>query len=197
MLKIWFFPQTFQSLCLKKRKKCLNFGFLGYFQCFLLGFCFPCDILYFPLRKSASCSRYTNCHSCNLEFLSDLGLDNIFALFWSLSTYYIAQFTSHFKLKLDRSIHTLPDFCLIMAKCFWRTGSIWPVDCEFDPRTKHWFALVCWFTFCFFFLKVLTIHLQFPWAYYIVLGCNWSTFLSNTNFHYYRLPIIFYSAVFN
>ena len=41
----------------------------------------------------------------------------------------------------------LPDFYLIMAKCLWKTGSIWPVDCEFDPLAKYRFALVCRFRY--------------------------------------------------
>ena len=43
-------------------------------------------------------------------------------------------------------------FLSVMAKCLWRTRSIWMIDCEFDLRAKY--------------LKF--IHLEFPWTDYIV-----------------------------
>ena len=52
----------------------------------------------------------------------------------------VRQYYGLFKLKADCSIRSFSDFCLIMAKCFWSTGSIWPT---FDPRTKYCFPLVC------------------------------------------------------
>ena len=50
---------------------------------FYLAFCSPRAFLYFPLRKAASCSKYTYCHSRKLEFLSNLGSDNSPSLFWA------------------------------------------------------------------------------------------------------------------
>ena len=82
---------------------------------------------------------------------------------------------------------------MILAKCLWRTGSIWPVDCEFDHRAKYRYALACRFTFCYFLEFYLYNFLELT----ILLGCKFSTFTFNTNFRYYHLPIIFYGAVFN
>ena len=50
---------------------------------FYLVFCSPHAFLYFPFRKAASCSKYIYCHSHQLEFLSNLGSDNIPSLFWA------------------------------------------------------------------------------------------------------------------
>ena len=50
---------------------------------FYLAFCSPRAFLYFPLRKAASCSKYTYCHSGKLQFLSNLGSDNSPSLFWA------------------------------------------------------------------------------------------------------------------
>ena len=44
-----------------------------------------------------------------------------------------------FKLKVHWSICSFADFCLIMAKCLWTTGSNWPT---FDLRAKYLFYLV-------------------------------------------------------
>ena len=136
---------------------------------FYLAFFSPCAFLYFPLRKAASCSKYTYCHSRKLEFFSNLGSDNSPSLFLihqlisflnltnpaTSSLYYSSvgisfhpsDNTMTFTLKIDCSIRSFSDFCLIMAKCLWSTGSIWP---PFDPRAKYRFALVCRFIFCYF-----------------------------------------------
>ena len=50
-------------------------------------FCSSHAFLYFPLRKAASCCRYTYFHSGKLECYSNLGLNNSLSLFVSLSTY--------------------------------------------------------------------------------------------------------------
>ena len=137
---------------------------------FYLAFCFPSAFWYFPLRKAASCSKYTFCRYRKLEFLSNLGSENSPLFFWANQLISLLNWTNPattilyhsslavsfssmreyyglFKLKIDWSIHPFSDFCLIMAKCLWSTASIWPT---FDPRAKYHFALVCRFIFCYF-----------------------------------------------
>ena len=53
-----------------------------FFQVFLFYFWFPTCFSYFPLRKAASCSKYTYCHFCELEFLSNLCSGSSPSLFW-------------------------------------------------------------------------------------------------------------------
>ena len=60
-----------------------NYWICRFFPMFLYCFCSPRAFLYFPLRKATSCSKYTYCHSCKLEFLSNLGSDNMPLLFWA------------------------------------------------------------------------------------------------------------------
>ena len=98
-------------------------------------------------------------------------------------------------LKLDCSIRSSSDFCLIMAKCFLRTGSIWPVNCEFDPQTKYFFALVSIFIFCYF--VEFSVYIENFLDLTVWLGCKLSLFSSNTNSRYYRAPTIFDGAAFN
>ena len=137
---------------------------------FLPCFCSPRAFLYFPLRKATSCSKYTYCHSRKLEFLSNLGSDNSPLLFWAYQLISLLSLTNPattilydsslairfssvrynyglFKLKVDCSINSFPDFCLIKAKCLWSTDSIWSA---FDPRANYCLALVCRFIFCYF-----------------------------------------------
>ena len=137
---------------------------------FYLAFCSPRAFSYFPLRKAASWSKYTYFHSRKLEFLSNLGSENSPSLFWVYQLISLLNLTNPattilyhsslavsfssvqwyyglFKLKSDCSIRSFSDFCLIMAKCLWSTGSIWPT---FYPWAKYHFALVCRFIFCYF-----------------------------------------------
>ena len=107
---------------------------------FYLAFCSPRAFLYFPLRKAASCSKYTYCHSRKLEFLYNLGSDNNLLLFWAYQFISLLNLTNPattvsyhssltiifssvryyyglFKFKIDCSICSFSDFCLIMANC--------------------------------------------------------------------------------
>ena len=59
-----------------------NYQICGFFSSvFYFVICSPRAFLYFPLRKAASCSKYTYCHSGKLQFLSNLGSDNSPSLF--------------------------------------------------------------------------------------------------------------------
>ena len=98
--------------------------------------------------------------------------------------------------KVDCSVHLLSNFSLIMAKCLWRTGSIWPVDWEFGRLAKYRLALVLYIYMLF--LRVLSYsYMKNFFKLTIPLRCKLSTFSSNANFHYYGLPIIFNGAIFN
>ena len=62
---------------------CLIIRLAGFSSVFYFVFCSPCAFLCFPLRKAASCSKYTYFHSRKLESLSNLGSDNSPSLFWA------------------------------------------------------------------------------------------------------------------
>ena len=77
--------------------------------------------------------------------------------------------------KVDCSVHLLSNFSLIMAKCLWRTGSIWPVGCEFGPPAKYPFVLSL-YKFIVLFLRVLFIYVEFLWDNYTIKIQTWHFF---------------------
>ena len=138
-------------------------------------FFFVCHVLftfsYFPLRKARSCSKYTHFHSRKLEFLSNLGTNNSLSFFWSLLTYWLAQFTQ-LRKPLFCIIHPLRQvfhpcdnsMAFLSLSLIASYAHCLNFVCSWQ---KYLFALVCRFIFCYF-LEFFFVHLEFPWGYYIV-----------------------------
>ena len=150
----------------------LYFCLINRFSTFCKVFLFPIiSLFFFQLGKqAASISRYTHCYSDKLEFLSTLSSSNspsLFGAYQIISLLYFPnsattilyhsslalRFSSAlwwydlFKLKLDWSIRSLSDFCLIITKISLHTGLQ---------------------IYILLFLRFWFIHLEFPSAYYIV-----------------------------